>query len=59
VGARDASDRDMEIDPDAYNSLGEHLPNDQKHSRRYMVALVFAAALCIAFLLWMVYWSPS
>ena len=49
----------MQIDPDAYNSLGEHLPNDQRQSRRYLVALFFGALLSIGFLLWMVYWSPS
>lgn len=56
LGARDASDDAMELDPEAYNSYGEHLSNDHTQSRRYLVALIFASALCIAFLLWMVYW---
>ncbi len=49
----------MEIDPESYNSLGERLSNDHKQSRRYLVGLFFAALLSIAFLLWMIYWSPS
>jgi hypothetical protein len=46
----------MELDPDTYNSYGEHLPNDEKQAKRYLVGLIFASAICIAFLLWMVYW---
>jgi len=46
----------MELDPEAYNAYGEHLSNDQKQARRYLVALIFASAIGIAFLLWMVYW---
>lgn len=45
----------MQIDPDAYNSVGEQLSNDHKQSRRYLVALCFAALLSITFLLWMIY----
>lgn len=48
----------MQIDQDAYNSLGSHLVNDQKQSRRVLFGLVFAALISVAFLLWMVY-GPS
>ncbi|MBA3454934.1 MAG: hypothetical protein H0T42_17730 [Deltaproteobacteria bacterium] len=45
----------MQIDPEAYNALGAHLSNDEKQSRRILVATFFAAIVSILFLLWMVY----
>ena len=47
-----------EFDPDTYNTLGQHLPNDAKQSRIIMWAMVPATLGCILFLLWMIYWQP-
>lgn len=48
----------MELDPEAYNQLGEHLPNDEKQSRRFLALMVVAAIISILFLLWMIFWQP-
>jgi hypothetical protein len=48
----------MELDPEAYNQLGDHLSNDRKQSRRFLVLTFFAAIVSILFLLWMIYWQP-
>jgi len=48
----------MELDPEAYNSVGEHLTNDRKQSRYVMWAMALAAFASIMFLLWMIFWQP-
>ncbi|HEY4176627.1 MAG TPA: hypothetical protein VGM90_07345 [Kofleriaceae bacterium] len=39
------------IDNDAYNSVGEHLKNDEEQSRLTMAAVVLAAIVCAAMVL--------
>ena len=58
AGAADASGIAMEIDPAAYDQLGEHLRNDRKQSHYVMWATAAAAVASIMFLLWMIFWQP-
>ena len=54
-GARDALLTGMEFDQDAYNSIGDHLTNDQKQSHWFMLLLVLVSIPIVALLVWTIY----
>jgi hypothetical protein len=45
----------MEFDYDSYNSVGDHLTNDQRQSYWFMVLLVVASLVLVALLVWAIY----
>lgn len=59
MGATYAASRCMniEMEQDAYNSVGEHLDNDGKQARGVTLAVILGAVLAIGFLLWMIFWQ--
>lgn len=45
----------MELDQDTYNSIGDHLQNDQKQSHWFLAALVIASIGLMILLVWAIY----
>ncbi len=56
-GVRDACLAGMAIewDPEAYNAVGEHYPNDATQARWIMWLMIPAALAAVAFVLWMIF----